>query len=70
MASWAILEEQVVWVSPRATSFTVVCEVCARVIASEGYGAATVCGELPLELYRASIECSRGHRLRIERDGR
>ena len=70
MASWAVLEEQVVWVSPRATSFTVVCEACAQVIASEGYGAATVYGELPLNLHRGAIECSRGHRLRVEREGR
>jgi len=70
MASWTVLEEQVVWLSPRATSFTVVCEACAQVIAAEGYGAATVHGELPLDHYRGALECARGHRLRVERDGR
>ena len=28
MASWALLNEQVVWISPLATGFTVVCERC------------------------------------------
>ena len=70
MASWTVLEEQIVWVSPRATSFTVVCQACAQVIAVDGYGGATVYGELPLELHRGSIQCTRAHRLRIEREGR
>ncbi len=70
MASWAILEEQVVWVSSRATSFTVVCDACAQLIAADGYGAATVHGELPLDVYRGTLECVRGHRLRVEREGR
>jgi hypothetical protein len=70
VASWTVVEEQIVWVSPRATSFTVVCDACARAIAADGYGAATVQGELPLDAYRGAIECTRGHRLRVERDGR
>ncbi len=70
MASWTVLEEQVVWVSARATAFTVVCEACAQVIAGDGYGAATVRGELPLHRLRGSLECPRGHRLRIEREAR
>jgi hypothetical protein len=70
VASWTVLEEQVVWVSARATSFTVVCDACTRTIAVDGYGAATVQGELPLDLYRGTLECSRGHRLRLEREGR
>jgi len=70
MASWTVLEEQTVWISPRAVSFTVVCDACAQVIASDGYGAATVRGTLPLDVQRCSLDCPRGHRLRIERDGR
>ena len=31
MASWAVMTEQVVWISPRATGFTVVCDRCADV---------------------------------------
>jgi hypothetical protein len=70
VASWAVLEQQTVWVSPRAVSFTVVCNVCAELAAAEGYGAATVHGSLPLDAQRGSVECPRGHHLRIERDGR
>jgi len=70
MASWTVLEEQTVWVSPRAVSFTIVCNACAQVVASDGYGAATVHGFLPLDAQRGAIECARGHRLRVERDGR
>jgi len=40
------------------------------VIASDGYGAATVHGYLPLDTQRGSVECARGHHLRVERDGR
>ena len=35
MASWTVLEEQTVWISPRAVSFTVVCDACAQVVASD-----------------------------------
>lgn len=70
MASWAVLEQQTVWISPRAVSFTVVCDVCAQLVAADGYGAATVHGYLPLDAQRGSVECSRGHPLRVERDGR
>ena len=70
MASWTVLEQQTVWISPRAISFTVVCDACVQVVASDGYGAATVHAFLPLDAQRGSIECPRGHRLRVERDGR
>ena len=70
MASWTVVEEQVVSVSARTTSFTVVCEACARAIAADGYGAATVRGELPLHCLHGTLECPRGHRLRIEREAR
>jgi hypothetical protein len=70
LASWTVLEEQTVWISPRAVSFTIVCNACAQEVASDGYGAATVHGFLPLDTQRGSVECSRGHHLRVERDGR
>ena len=70
MASWTVLEEQTVWVAPRATSFTVVCDACARSIAADGYGAAVVHGMLALDSVRGWIVCPRGHQLRVERDGR
>jgi hypothetical protein len=66
MASWAVIGEQVVWISPRATGFTVVCERCAD--SGEGFPSAQ--GTLSLEHARGSMSCPRGHEIRIERDGR
>jgi hypothetical protein len=67
VASWTALDEQVVLISARATSFTVVCSACAELVASEGYGAATVRGSLPIDRLHGTLECPRGHRLRLER---
>ena len=66
MASWAVVGEQVVWISPLATAFTVVCERCA----DTGDGFPSVQGTLSLEHVRGHMVCSRGHELRVERDGR
>jgi hypothetical protein len=66
MASWAVLAEQVVWISPRATGFTVVCERCAEL----GETFPSVQATLSLDHARGSIECPRGHCIRVERDGR
>ena len=66
MASWAIIGEQVVWISPRATGFTVVCERCAEA----GEGLPSVQGTMSLEHVRGSMSCPRGHEIRVERDGR
>ncbi len=70
MASWAVLQEQTVWLSPRATSFSVVCQACMELEAGDGYGAAVVQANLALDVLRGTVECSRGHRLRVEREGR
>jgi hypothetical protein len=70
VASWAVLQDQTVWISPRAASFSVVCDACVELNASDGYGAAIVRGALALDALRGTIECPRGHRLRIEREGR
>jgi hypothetical protein len=66
VASWAVLTEQVVWISPLATGFTVVCERCTDL----GETFSSVHATLSLEHARGTIECSRGHQIRIERDGR
>ena len=66
MASWAVIGEQVVWISPRAMGFTVVCERCA----DTGQQFASVQGTLSLERARGTISCPRGHEIRVERDGR
>ena len=65
MASW-VLTEQVVWISARATGFTVVCERCAEL--DEDFP--SIHGTLSLDHLRGTIECPRGHQVRIERDGR
>jgi hypothetical protein len=67
MASWTILDDQVFWISSRATAFTVVCSACAQLAVSDGYAAATVQGSLPLACLHGTVDCPRGHRLRIER---
>jgi len=66
MASWAVIGEQVVWVSPLATAFTIVCERCA----DTGELFASVQGTLSLEQVRGHMTCPRGHEIRVERDGR
>jgi hypothetical protein len=66
MASWAVVGEQVVWISPLAMGFTVVCERCA----DSGEGFPSVQGTLLLEHARGTISCPRGHEIRVERDGR
>ena len=66
MASWAVIGEQVVWISPRATGFTVVCERCVEL----GEGLPSVSGTLSLDHLRGTMTCPRGHEIRVERDGR
>jgi hypothetical protein len=66
MASWAVVGEQVVWISQLATGFTVVCERCVEL--GEGFPSAQ--GALSLEYVRGTISCPRGHEIRVERDGR
>ena len=66
MASWAVLTEQTVWISPLATGFTVVCERCA----SSGETFPSVQATLALEHVRGRFDCRRGHQIRVERDGR
>jgi hypothetical protein len=66
VASWAVATEQVVWISPRASGFTVVCERCADL----GETFPSVPATLMLDQLRGTIECPRGHRIRVERDGR
>jgi hypothetical protein len=59
--------EQVVQISPRATSFTAVCVECADLDGSEGYAGATFAGRLELDLQRGTFLCRRGHSVRVER---
>jgi hypothetical protein len=61
-----LLDDQKVWISPRAVAFTVVCDECAR----RGELFPSVEGRLDLDLLRGAVECKHGHRLRVEREGR
>jgi hypothetical protein len=60
------MPEQVVRVSPLATSFTAVCAECAR--ETEGWAGASFAGRLDLDVGSAFFLCRRGHRLRVERE--
>jgi hypothetical protein len=66
VTSTYVLDEQKLWISPRAVAFTVVCEQCARL----GETFPSVEGRLELDAYRGTIVCRKGHRLRVEREGR
>jgi hypothetical protein len=59
--------EQTIWLTPRATAFTAVCEACA---AEHGYHAAHLAGRLALDRDHGSALCPRGHHIRVERANR
>jgi hypothetical protein len=57
--------DQTVWLSPRATSYTVVCDECA---AEHGYLGAQVEGRLELEREHTATTCRRGHPISVLRE--
>jgi hypothetical protein len=61
------LDEQVVVIAARATSFTIVCELCAELDAAEGYSGSTFAGRLDLDLRHGTFLCRCGHSVRVER---
>jgi hypothetical protein len=61
--------DQVVHLSPRATSFTAVCELCVELDAIAGWSGSTFAGRLDLDLDHGTFLCRRGHSIRVERDG-
>jgi hypothetical protein len=63
-----IRSEQVVAIPARATSFTVVCELCTELDAAEGYSGSTFAGRLDLDLDHGTFLCRRGHGVRVERN--
>lgn len=56
--------DQTVWLAPRATAFTVVCEECAS---QRGYLGAQVEGRLELEREHSAISCAHGHAISVQR---
>jgi hypothetical protein len=59
--------EQVVEISPSATSFTAVCEACATLDSAEGFSGSMFAGRLELDLDHGTFLCRRGHQVRVER---
>jgi hypothetical protein len=59
--------DQTVWLSPKVTTYVVVCEECAD---DHGFLAAQVEGRLDLEREQGFAVCPRGHVIRIERGNR
>jgi hypothetical protein len=65
------MHEQTIWLPPRGTSFTEVCEACEDEHAvGAGCTHATVSGTLRLEDDRGWATCLRGHTVRVLRMGR
>jgi hypothetical protein len=59
--------DQTVWLAPRATSYTVLCDECAS---EHGYQGAQVEGRLELEREHSAVSCARGHAISIQRADR
>ena len=59
---------QLVTISPRATSFTAVCQACARAMHEPGWTGATFAGRLDVDLESGVFLCRRGHEVIVERE--
>jgi hypothetical protein len=60
--------DQIVRISPRAVSFTAVCEACVELDAIAGWSGSTFAGRLDLDLRHGTFLCRRGHSVRVERE--
>ena len=66
-----MIDEQTIWIAPRATGFTAVCETClAGQQGLEDFLCARVQGVLRLDARRGWATCPRGHQIRVERADR
>ena len=62
--------QQTIWLAPRATAFTEICDECAEQhFAGDGFRGETVSGSLRLDVARGWVTCPRGHSLRVLRMG-
>ena len=61
------MHDQTIWLAPKATGFTAVCEECAE---EHGAYAAHVSGRLELGRGHSTALCVRGHEIRVERANR
>jgi hypothetical protein len=62
-----MLGAQVVTISARATSFTIVCDLCTELDVAEGWSGSTFAGRLDLDLDHGTFLCRNGHSVRVER---
>ena len=60
------MEEQTIWLAPRATGFTEICDACEDEH-PEVVGHATVRGTLRLDAEAGWASCPRGHTIRVLR---
>ena len=60
--------EQVIWIAPRATAFTAVCDQCLEEESSaEAFLDASVSGAMHLDARHGWCTCRRGHEIRVQR---
>ena len=64
----SVLEQPVVLLPARATTFTVLCAICIDQHPDE-FHLATVTGSLRLDATHGAAFCPRGHEVRVERSG-
>jgi hypothetical protein len=62
-----MFQEQVIWIAPRTTVFTAVCDHCLADDYPESYLSAAVSGTLRLDASHGWATCRRGHEIRVER---
>jgi hypothetical protein len=65
----SVLEQPVVLLPARATTFTVLCAICVDQHPDE-FHLATVTGSLRLDAMHGAAFCPRGHEVRVERSSR
>jgi hypothetical protein len=62
------MEAQTIWLAPRATAFTEICQECLDDhVRGHGYRGETVSGALRLEDASGWATCTRGHTVRVLR---
>ncbi len=61
------MHEQTIWLAPRATAFTEICETCEEEHHDRGGLPPTVSGSLRIEDGAGWATCARGHTMRVLR---
>jgi hypothetical protein len=64
-------QEQVVWIGPKATAFTALCDHCLQgEHSAEAFMSARVSALMRIDARHGWCTCARGHEIRIERADR